>query len=212
MDVATIVQRVIDLGLNENAPDTGLQAKALGWVNNAYKEAYNVAASYAWIRLYETNTVTITNGTGTLPFYPKRLLKVINVPTKRPLKQSDIGYILDIDPALERTGDPARFYTEGDTTIKTHPRNNTTLSYVAIRQAQELILTSVEADIKIPPHHHELLIWAALPEAMMYERGFGNEGLLQVANARKTILMDNYMREMRESAARAPQRTEYQEF
>jgi hypothetical protein len=212
MDVATIVQRVIGLGLNENAPDTDLQVKALGWVNNAYDEAYNVAASYAWVRLYETNTITVTNGTGTLPFYPKRLISVVDVPTKRVLKQSDIMYVLSIDPVLERTGNPARFYTEGDTTIKTHPRNSTTVRCVAIRQPGELTLTSTEADIKIPPQHHELLIWAALPEAMMYERGFGNEGLLQVANARKTILMDNYMREMRESATRAPQNTIYQDF
>lgn len=212
MDVATIVQRVIDLGLNEDAPDTDLQNKALGWVNNAYKEAYNVAASYSWVRLYETNTVPITNGSGTLPFYPKRLLSVVDTNTKRQLKQSDIGYITDIDPGLVRTGSPARFYTEGDTTIKTHPTNSTSLRIVAIRQPAELTLTSPETDIKIPPHHHELLIWGAMSEAMMFERGFGNEGLLQVAAARKTILMDNYMREMRESATRAPQRTESQEF
>ncbi len=212
MDVATIVQRVIDLCLNENAPDTDLQNKALGWVNTAYKEAYNVAATYSWIRLYETSSVTITNGSGTLPFYPKRLIKVVDTANKRVLKQSDIGYILDIDPTLERTGNPARFYTEADTSIKTHPKNDCTLSIVAIRQPQELTLASTEADIKIPPHHHEQLIWGALIEGMTYERGFGNDGLIQIANARKTQLRDNFMLEMRESAAREPQRVQVSEF
>jgi hypothetical protein len=212
MTPATIVQRIVDLCLNENAPDTDLQTKALGWLNDAYKEAYNIAATYSWVRLYETNTVVVTTGTGTLPFYPKRILSVVDSTTKRQLKQSDIGYVLEIDPAIERTGSPARYYTNGDTTIKTHPVNSTSLSVVAMRQPDDLTLTSAEADIKIPTQHHELLIWMGLYQGMLYERGFGNDGLLRVAEVRKTQLMDGYLQEMRNSAARADQRVKYQDF
>ena len=212
MTPATIVQRIVDLCLNENAPDTDLQTKALGWFNDAYKEAYNVASSFAWVRLYDTNTVTITNGVGTLPYYPKRIIKVIDIPSKRQLKTSDIGYILDIDPGLTRTGTPARYYTNGDTTIQTHPTNSTSLRVISIRQPAELTLTSTEADIKIPPQHHELLVWGALVQGATYERGFGNDGLVNIANARKTFLMDAYMQEMRNSATRSDQRVQYQDF
>jgi hypothetical protein len=209
MDASTIVQRIIDLGMNENAPDTDLQNKALGWLNNAYKEAYNVAASYGWAKYYESATITITNGTGTFPFAPRRVLKVVDNGTQRVLKQSDILTVIDKDPAVAQQGNPARWYPQGDTTIKVHPIASTTLSTILLRRPVDLTLASTEADIKIPPHHHELLIWASLIEGMTYERGFGNDTLLQVANTRKTILQDIYMRELYSSVA--PQRVALQD-
>lgn len=212
MDVATIVQRIIDLSLNENAPDTDLQNKALGWLNNAYKEAYNIATSYAWPRLYSSHTITITNGVGSFPFYPRRVMSMVDTTTNRVLKMSDIVAITEIDPAVSRIGSPAKWYTSGDTSLYTHPINSTTLRAILVPQAADLTLASTEADIKIPPHHHELLIWASLIEGIMYERGFGNDTLLQVANARKTQLLDNYMREMRDSVARDDQRVKFQDF
>lgn len=204
MDASTIVQRIIDLGMNENAPDTDLQNKALGWLNNAYKEAYNVAANFGWAKYYETATVVITNGTGTFPFPPRRVLTVVDTGTQRVLKQSDILSVMEIDPTITRQGNPARWYFQGDTTVKVYPIASTSLSAVLLRRPADLTLASTEADIKIPPHHHEMLIWASLPEGMMYERGFGNDALLQMANIRKKELLDNYSREM--SSSIAPQR------
>lgn len=209
MDVSTLVQRIIDLGMNENAPDTDLQNKALGWLNNAYKEAYNVAANFGWAKYYESATITITNGSGSFPFAPRRVLTVVDNGTKRVLKQSDILTVMNIDPSVTLQGNPARWYTEGETTVKVHPISSTTLNAVLLRRPADLTLTSVEADIKIPPHHHELLIWASLLEGMLYERGFGNDTLLQVANARKTQLQDAYMRELYSSIA--PQRVAIQD-
>jgi hypothetical protein len=209
MDASTIVQRIIDLGMNENAPDTDLQNKALGWLNNAYKEAYNIAATVSWPSYLETATVTITAGTGTLPFAPRRVLSVVDNNTKRVLKQSDLLSVIALDPSITTTGNPARWYLQGETTIKVFPLSTTTLSTVLMRRPADLTLVSTEADIKVPPHHHELLIWSALTEAMMYERGFGNDALIQVANARKIQLLDNYSREMFSSIA--PQRVALQD-
>lgn len=213
MTPATIVQRIIDLGLNESAPDTNLQAKALGWLNSAYQEAYGEAAKYALPILKQTVNVTITNGAGTLAAPYRRIYNIVDTVTKRVLKPSDIGYVRSIDPMLERTGDPARYYFDGsETSIKTHPKNSTTVQLDVMPKAAELVIGDTEDAIKIPSEFHEMLVWASLVEGMTYERGFGNNELLQVANIRKTQLMDNYSRWLKESVPQQVQRTKYQDF
>lgn len=213
MDVATIVQRVIDLGLNEDAPDTDLQTKALGWVNSAYKEAYNLAATYSWPILYTSATVTITNGVGTLPAAPKRILQIRDTATNRILKPSDYLYVTSIDADANNVGNPARYYIAGsETALRTHPVNSTSVVVNYIAKPADLLISSTETDIKIPAEHHTMLIWAALTEGLVYERGFGNDGMLQIATARKKELLDDYMRWLSHSCVREPQRVKYQDF
>lgn len=211
MTPATLVQRIINLGLSEDAPDTGLQAKALGWLNNAYFEIYNEAATYAGAVLAQTSTVSITSGSGTLPSAPRRILLVKDVPTSRVLKLSDVVSISETAKDITQPGNPAKYYFVGETGIKTFPVNTTSLEVTWIARPAELVIGDPETAIKIPPHHHEQLIWASLIEGMLYERGFGNDSLLQVANTRKQSLKDAYMRELRENTM-APQRVKLQDF
>lgn len=211
MTPATLVQRIINLGLNEDAPDTGLQTKALGWLNSAYHEAYNTAASFATPYLAQSETITVTNGTGAFSTAPRRILFMRDTQSNRILKMSDYASIAINHPGLTTQGNPAKYYLTGATGFKTFPKNNTTVEVGFIPRSVDLTLTSTEADIKIPPHHHDMLIWSALIEAMTYERGFGNEALLQVAAAKKNTLTDNYVRELRDSAM-PPQRTAYQDL
>ena len=197
--------------MNEDAPDTGLQNKALGWLNNSYQEVYSLASSFSGALDSVTSTVAVTAGAANLPVIPRRITLVVDTPSKRILKLSDAGSLAQKDPSLTRAGNPAYFYFNGAGSIKTFPINDTSLSVTYIPNAAELVIGDPESAIKIPPRHHETLVWAALIEGMTYERGFGNDSLLQLANSRKKELLDNYMRDLRENYS-APQRTQIQDF
>ena len=211
MDVSTIVQRVIDLGLNENAPDTNLQSKALGWLNSAYAEVYNLTATYAWPQLVQTvSSLTVTNGSATLPNAPRRIISIRDKTTNRVLKQSDYLSIQVNDPDLNNTGNPSKFYIVGTTGLRCHPLSTTTVCYDYVPQPNTLAITDAESAILILPSHHSLLIWSSLVEGMTYERGFGNESLLQVATARKKELIDDYTRILMSQVG--PQRVQVQDY
>lgn len=143
--------------------------KVEAYFNMAYRKVYRkIAVKYPFVHR-TTQTVTITDGSGTLnpvPFF-------VTVPrdannSARKLDPTDIESVLKCDPTMVRAGSPDKYWIEGLSTIKTHPINSTTLTVPYIPSPAALSSNSTEAEIKIPVPFHDILVWETL-ELMAYD-------------------------------------------
>lgn len=168
-NVAQLLTNITSLALVGATGAQGDQDRVLNYLNMAYRKVYRkIAVKYPFVHR-TTQTVTITNGSGTLnpvPFFVTVPRDVNNF--SRKLDPTDIEAVLDCDPTMASTGNPEKYWIEGLNALKTHPINSTSLTVPYIPSPDALDENTTEDEIKIPVVFHDILVWETL-ELMAYD-------------------------------------------
>ncbi len=200
MDVNALRDRILELSHDEATPDTGLQGKALRWLNSAYHEALDELQPYLSRQLQTSATVTTdAQGLATLPTGVQRLVRVVDATNNRMLQESDEANVRDDDPTLEATGAPQVCWVSGDQ-LTVYPATSVELTVIYLPVVADLLADGTEASIKLPVAYHNGLVWGALVWGSVYERGFFNQGELVLFQNK----WDDAKRSMRLSLAARP--------
>lgn len=147
-------------------------AKILRYINRAYYKIYTkLAVRYA--SLYQTTqTVTVTNGSGTFSgagFYIVLSVYDANNSFLR-LKRVTVEETEREYPRQNDIGAPNRYDLVGLNGIATYPVNSTSLRVRGVPNANRITANSAEAEILIPVMHHDAIEWEALRMVAYDER------------------------------------------
>lgn len=170
MDVTDIINRIAELSLDEDNPDTDAQNRILNFVNLGYMTVLQEIESFKKTRTIETQDVTVTSGVGTLTTEPVQIVRVVDVTNKNVLDRKEIWDIVDVDPLLEASGNPNSYYMTDTTTINVYPKDSVTLKVYYTPKVADLTLTSTSADIEIPYQYQDILVEAGLLQNYIAER------------------------------------------
>lgn len=180
MQVNELRSRIIDISHNESAPDTDLQTKALQWLNAAYHEIMNELSPFMPRYLEESVTLsTDADGAVALPTNVERIMRVIAPHTNSVLQETIQSTVWDIDPVLEQSGTPQRFYVQ-NSQLFIHPKAQTDIKVLYIKKINDLELNGTEESVLLPAHFHYALVWGALVWGTTYERGFSSQADLSL--------------------------------
>lgn len=189
--VASLLDSVKSLALvgSGNADDT---ARILRYMNMTYAEAYRTTATQYPTLLLTTESVSMTAGEGTISVAPFSVMRVKNTNTNRILEARSKLDIEELFPAMTDNGEPVYYYMEGTTGLRSYPLNNATLQVRYIPRVGTLTSTSAEADIKIPPEFHELLLWGTLVYMSYDERDKSASGEISIAQSKYEIALNDF--------------------
>lgn len=173
MDVATIVDRVIEYSLDEDEGDNVLKNKALADVQEIYEEVLaELAAIEDQFNLSSVST-TLSSGSYSIGDHID-IIQVLDVTNDRVLQESDEVYIRSQDPDLSETGTPRYWYLQ-DNVLKVYPSEDINVYIQYYPAANDLALDTanhLEADIRIPPLFHEVLVLGGIYKMSVREQGF----------------------------------------
>lgn len=185
--VSDIMTTIKDLAL-VGSGSTSDDARILRYMNLVYGDLYRKTASAYPTLLQETETVTITSGSGSLTKNPHYVVRVKDTGNNsNPIYPTSIDKIEDKDPDISAAGTPTSFYVQGEKTLKTWPINSTTVSVRYIPSFTPLDSADAEADIKIPVEFHDILVWGTLVYMAHDERDKAVMGEIQVAQSKYEI-------------------------
>ena len=129
------------------------EARAKRWVNNAVAE---ICDEEPWPFLEETKEGTAPQTFTNLG----HVLSVTDVNNRNPLTVADRRELVRIDPTLQSTGTPERWYMEGESTLKVYPANaSVTIRTRYMKAVEEL--TEESKTPPIPAKYHELIVVGA---------------------------------------------------
>lgn len=188
-DLLDTIQDLALVGSGNSADD----ARVMRYMNLVYKEVYRRTAQQRPTLLLTSETVNITSGSGTMAATPFSVSLVKDTGNdNNKLKPTTLPELEDEYPALDDTGAPAWFYFTSGTAIKTYPVNSTTLSVRYVPSVGTLTTTSAEADIKIPPEFHDVLLWGTLVYMAYDERDKSMSGEVNTAQSKYEIALADY--------------------
>jgi hypothetical protein len=175
MNVNELRDRILELSHDEAAPDTGLQEKALRWLNNAYRELLDELQPFLQDDLMqEQGATTNASGQATLTQPIQRMLRVVDTDNGRVLRQVDPALVFDEDPELSQSGTPLTYWVN-DTIIQVHPKASVGLNMVYLPELVDLLADDGEEKVLLPKAFHHALIWGGLVWSAVYERGFSSQ-------------------------------------
>jgi hypothetical protein len=175
MNVNELRDRVLELSHDEAAPDTGLQEKALRWLNNAYRELMDELQPFLQDDLMqEQGATTNTSGQAPLNQPVQRMLRVVDTTNGRVLRQVDPAVVFDDDPELSQTGVPSSYWING-AVVQIHPKSSVGLNMLYLPELVDLVADDTEDKILLPKAFHYALIWGGLVWSSVYERGFSSQ-------------------------------------
>lgn len=183
MNVNAMINRISNISMNEDVPDSETQARIVRYINDTYSEVYREIAKLYKNRLLTSETVEVVDGVGTLSAAPFAYGVVKDIDGSLILTATDIEHIDEIDVDGTGMGTPTRYFITHDTTLNTHPKNTTSVLVRVIPEAQVLSSASTEADIMIPVMFHEILIWGALFMMFLDERDTRTELEIRAAKS-----------------------------
>lgn len=169
--VQQIVDRIADFALDEVDSDNDLEQRILNDVNDIYNRVFTAMSKNDFGRYTESESVTITSGTGTNTANI-RVLSVYDVDNNRILEKTDVFDLEKEYPALDKTGNPCYYYLDGNTTINTYPINDTTLRVRYFPKVNTLAIDDAESAIKIPTEYHDVLELGGIWLMAIREQGF----------------------------------------
>ncbi|MFN7834837.1 MAG: hypothetical protein ACK5NY_03465 [Burkholderiaceae bacterium] len=184
MNVAQIVTLIAQQSLNESSPDVDMQNRIVGYVNRAYEAVYAGCAAWQHNKLLVSQTVAVTNGTGTLNPVPFKIAQITDTTNNRILPAVDILELEERDPALATTGAPLVYWIEQDSTLKTYPLATHSVRVRYVPKAATLSNTSAEADIKLPAEYHSVLVFGALFYMFMDEADLRSQQEIAINEAK----------------------------
>lgn len=189
--VASLLDSIQSLALvgSGNADDT---ARVLRYMNMVYAEAYRVTASQYPTLLLTSENVSMNSGSGTMSAAPFAVQRVKNTSTNRILQARSKLDIEEDYPSMTDTGEPVYYYMEGTTGLRSYPLDNSTLQVRYIPSVNTLTSTGVEADIKIPPEFHEMLLWGTLVYMAYDERDKSASGEISIAQSKYEIALNDF--------------------
>jgi hypothetical protein len=207
-DVSELLNTIKDLAL-VGAGDASDDSRVMRYMNLVYKEAYRrTAQARPTLLLDVMGNIAISNGSGTLTARPYAVTMVKDTGNNsNPLNATTLPELEEKAPALDATGNPDRYYLTGETTINTYPKNTTTVSVRYVPAAGTLTSDSVEADIKIPPEFHDLLVWGTLVYLAYDERDKGVGVEVQTAQSKYEIALADYQSWLLNGQVKATTRT-----
>ena len=192
--VSELLSTIKDLAL-VGAGDTSDDTRIMRYFNLQYKDLYRKTAQlYPTLLATNEASVTITSGVGAIGAAPHKVIDVFdNGNTSNPLKAITESTLKNQNPRMDDTGDPKNYYMTSTTAIKTYPVNSTTLSVDYIPRAETLTTSSAEADIKVPPEYHDLLVWGTLVWMSVDERDKQAGGELSLYQSKYEIAYGEYL-------------------
>jgi hypothetical protein len=154
-----------------------------------------IKQAYEWVCAQEPWPFLETETTAAAPLTLSDLSQVLFVGYEDViLRGTDLRDIRDLDPALSETGDPSRWYLDGNT-IKVWPNGTPTIYVRYLRKPPSYI----DADEPlIPSAYQEVLIDGAVMRGLKdndeYEQAAGLQGIVdsQIQAMRDGILSRNY--------------------
>lgn len=201
--VASLLDSVKSLALvgSGNADDT---ARIMRYMNMVYAEAYRVTSSQYPTLLLTSENISMTSGVGTIAAAPFTVMRVKNTSTNRILEARSKLDVEELFPTMTDTGEPAYYYMEGTTGLRSYPLDNATLQVRYIPSVNTLASTGVEADIKIPPEFHEMLLWGTLVYMAYDERDKSAAGEISIAQSKYEIALNDFKTWLAKQQTRTP--------
>lgn len=154
-----------------------------------------IRQAYEWVCAQEPWPFLETETTAAAPLTLSDLSQVLFVSHEdNILRGTDIRDIRDLDPSLTETGDPSRWYLDGDT-IKVWPTGTPTIYVRYIRKPPAY---ADNAEPLIPSAYQEVLIDGAVVRGLKdndeYEQAAGLQGIVDnhIQAMRDGILSRNY--------------------
>ena len=168
MDVNTLIERILEVSHNENAPDTDLNNKALRWLNSAYMELVEQCRSYLEPYLQRTVSLELIGGAGALPEDVNHVVSVKNKETKQVFSALHAADSRDIFISAQ----PATRYWVMNGHVYTNTTSDLNVDMIYSARVSELLEGGSENDIVLPSEYHQALVWGSLLWSSMFERGF----------------------------------------
>lgn len=203
-ELLTTIKDLSLVGMGDGADD----ARILRYFNMVYAEIYRSTAKNYPTALLTSITVAVTAGVGTLPTPTLVLARVKDTQANTILKATTILELEDRHPALDGQGAPEWFYMSGDTGLNTYPRNDASVLVRHIPRPATLTVDSTEADIRIPPMFHDMLIWGTLVWSAIDERDKAVGGEVNTAQGKYELPLQAYEDWLFFSQTQEPQVTE----
>jgi hypothetical protein len=154
-----------------------------------------IRQAYEWVCAQEPWPFLETETTAAAPLTLSDLSQVLFVSHEdNILRGTDLRDIRDLDPSLTETGDPSRWYLDGDT-IKVWPTGTPTIYVRYIRKPPAY---ADNAEPLIPSAYQEVLIDGAVVRGLKdndeYEQAAGLQGIVDnhIQAMRDGILSRNY--------------------
>lgn len=190
--VSELLSTIKDLAL-VGAGDTSDDTRIMRYFNLQYKDLYRKTAQLYPTLLSTNETVTITSGAGAISAAPHKVVDVFdNGNTANALQESTQSAVKRKYPLQADTGNPEYYYMTSETAINTYPVNSTTLDVDYIPRAGTLTSASTEADIKVPPDFHDLLVWGTLVWLSVDERDKQAGGEITLFQSKYEIALGDY--------------------
>lgn len=172
MTVAQLINRIVGLSHNENAPDTKLQEKALGWLNSAYFELLTELQPFQLDARVNTLTLTTsTIGFGEILPRPQRILNVVDKTNNSVLTYLRTHEFLEQFPIPVDHGQP-QYFRLNTHFIEVYPMDAIEVQVTYIPEPKTLHIDDIDTAIQLPSVYHQALIWGALTWGSIYERDF----------------------------------------
>jgi len=191
--VSEILETIKGLALVGEGDSTD-DARIMRYINFANREVHRrTAASYPTL-LQTLETVTITNGAGTLSNIPFRVEFVKDTGnSNNPLTVTTLLDLEEENPALDATGSPSKYYFTSAKGIATYPVNSTAVKVRYVPSSVALTVTDAETAIKLPVEFHDVLVWGALFWMAYDERDKGSGQELSLAQGKYEICLGDYL-------------------
>lgn len=211
MNVQEIVDRVVEFSLDEVDGETLLSNRVLADLNAVYKEVLLAGADNDLDNLDDDDFILV-NGSIALTEDVLQIASVRDLSNRgKLLTKTDILKLEEQYPLLDDTGNPHYWYLTKGAVLNCYPKNNTSVRVRYFAKPEELTLSSVEADIRIPVLHHQVLVDGCIYYMKNREQGFHNELDRREAYQKYKLGITDYLMSV-EARARRNRTTAYYDF